>query len=104
MKQEVAVNRILRDMEMSGLIEYDEKEIFRPFLDIVWVAGKEWRRGTPSKNGISLVQKDRDGKIIGKFDNVLDASRKLKIPKFTIYHALYEKRITHKGHFWEQET
>jgi len=106
MDQDKAVNKTLRDMNQFGLISKNEEGEVRSgearlFLNALWVAGKEWRRGKPTGGGRPIVQMDRGKKIIGRFDNVLDASRKLKISKHTIYNAIYGTYMTRKGHYWK---
>ena len=101
MDKDLAVNRVLRDFVTRKLIYEEDQEEVRVHLNELWVAGCECKRGTPSGNGRKIIQCDRQGKKIGDYGSIAEASRKLKIHRDAIDRSIRYKRITKRGHIWK---
>lgn len=92
MDQERAVNKILRDMKLSGIATEGNEGLTRFFLNIAWVTGFEYFRRTElNHNKREIVQYNKDGVEIGRYDSIEGAARQLKIGRGTIDDILYGK-------------
>jgi hypothetical protein len=102
MDMEVAVNRVLRDMKMSGLISEDANGEVKVFLSALWVAGHE--------NGIHkmAVRKNKpvvlyniEGKVLGEYESIVEAAKANGCDHLTIERALKSGKETRTRHIWK---
>lgn len=101
MKQEIVVNKILRDLKFMGLVSEDTNGEFKPFLGAIYVAGYEERgKELAAHNNIPIIQLTKNGKLIKEFPNIIQASKKAKYARGTIYTALKTGTLTSRGHLW----
>lgn len=106
MDKERVINKITRDMRMSGLIALNNEGEERVaevkfFMDLVWVAAQEGKtRELCAHNEKKVVLIDLDGKAIEEFDSAEKASRKLKIGVQGIYSAIMRRSRTKKGYYF----
>ena len=92
MDQERAVNRVLRDMNMRGIIHEDNIGEARIFLNALWVAGFEYFRRTElNHNKREIEYFDKQGNRIASYPSIAIASRDLHIGRGTIDDILYGK-------------
>jgi len=105
MEKDIAVNSVLRDMKMDGLISEDYSGEVRVYLEALWVAGWEYyRRYETHHNGnVSPVAYfGNDDKKLGEYPSVSEACRKLRIPRKTIDSVLSGKvRRMRNGHYFK---
>ena len=101
MNQEIVINKILRDLKMMGLVSEDTNGEFKPYLNAIWVASWEARgKELSSHNDIPIIQLTKNGKLIKEFPNIIQASKKAKYARGTIYTALKTGTLTRRGHLW----
>jgi hypothetical protein len=106
MIQDIAINRILRDLKQWELISKDINGEVRSgearlFLNTLFVVG--WEEGRKSITHYSerpVIQFDKTGKRIADYSSVTEAARKLKCTRDGLYKAIKAGSITHKGHIW----
>lgn len=98
MDQERAVNKIVRDMRMCGLItlnQFREERVeeVKFFVTMAFVAGFDLRRTEINKgnNNRRIAYYAKNGKKIKEYPSIAEASRKLKIGRGTIDDILYGK-------------
>ena len=106
MKQDIVINRVLRDLKMVGLVNEDSSGEFRPFLNAIYVAAWE-ERGKAIGENIRLLkqrkinQYDSKGQFMEKHKTARIAARKAKHSLETIYKLLKSGDMSTKGHYWK---
>ena len=101
MDQEVAVNRVLRDLKMLGLISEESNGEVKVFLNALVVVGIEIRSKEISKGTWKKVfQFDSKGNKIGEYVSAMEAARKTKSDRKVIERHSKTGKITRKGHYW----
>jgi len=101
-----AVNKVLRDMKMHGLITLDEYGEVRSgearfFLNALWVAGlEEGNRKQYAGFKKTVILYNTEGIEVDRFESVAEASRRKHISIKTIYQALTRNSISRNGHYW----
>lgn len=106
MERDVVLNRILRDMKMSGLISEDSNGYVKIYLNAAYVSGVE--------SGIEIERgkfgKHRERKIvqyninmikIAEYDSILKAAKKMKCSDRILNVALKYGTLTRAKHIWK---
>jgi hypothetical protein len=102
MDQYRAVSKVLRDLIQFGLIKEDDRGQARLHLDRLYTAGWEERNKVwVDKRSLSVIQCDKEGKLIQEYHNVIIAARKSKYSRGTIYTSLKTGNPTNRGHIWK---
>lgn len=104
MDKDKAVNKIIRDLRQTGIIEEENIGIIRMHLGFLYTAG--WDEGHHKSiyyNNKEVYQCDKDGHILNSYKSATDAAKSLNCTRETIYIALAEKRMTRKGHYWKHK-
>uniref|UniRef100_A0A6M3LRR8 Nuclease-associated modular DNA-binding 1 domain-containing protein n=1 Tax=viral metagenome TaxID=1070528 RepID=A0A6M3LRR8_9ZZZZ len=102
MDKEIVVNRITRDMKMSGLIAEDCTEDVKFHLGLTWVAGWEQARMEfAERTEKPVTQYDAGGHKMEDFDSIEKAARQMKCSRETIARAIRTGRRTSRGHIWK---
>lgn len=101
MNQETVINKVLRDLKMVGLVDEISNGEFKPYLNMLYVAG--WEQGKKSLGGhkkrkIELYDTRKNIKI--PFDSIVVASHTIKDSIRTINRCLQSGIATKKGHVW----
>jgi hypothetical protein len=102
MTQEVVINKVLRDLKISGWVMDEDVPYVRPLLNAIYTAG--WEMGRKSDNNHlcekPVVQYDRTGKKIADFPSVTIAANKLHVTRDGLYKAISKGTVTKKGYIW----
>ena len=102
MEQEVAINRILRDLKMKELISDDASGEIKLYLNALWVAGFEsGAKSTFSHGEKTVIEYNSKHNEINSFPSVIIAAKRKRVDKTTLYKAIHENRATKDGHFWK---
>jgi len=102
MEQDIAINRVLRDLKMQGLIAEEESANVRFFLNALWVASWE-ARGSEfgDRRSREIIQLDKKGRPLNEFHNSMEAAKKLRCARKTIRKSLLTGKPTDRGHLWK---
>lgn len=109
MNQERAINRILRDMKMAGLITTDESGDIRSgearfYLNALWVAAlEEGKRKNYAAFKKTVVLLSKEGKVLGKYESAEEAARQRKCGVRGIYNSIWRNADKHIGNYWKYE-
>lgn len=96
------VNRIVRDMKMSGLISEDYTEDVKFFVRMAYVAGYEERKKDYNQSQEKeVIQEDRHHKKIHSFDSMAEAYKKIGMSKTGMINAIRDKILTRKGYYFK---
>lgn len=102
MNQDIAVNRIIRDMKLAELLTDDNCGEARIYLNALWVAAWEARgKVLADQRSLSIQQFTSDGKFLEEYHNILIAAHKAKYSRGTIYTSLNSGEPTRRGHIWK---
>jgi hypothetical protein len=104
MERDVVLNRILRDMKMSGLISEESNGDVKIYLNAVYVAGLEAGKKSLGHGSKIIQQFDRSGNLINTFSSLKEAALKTKVTCNGIYKAISQERPTSKGYIWKYKT
>jgi len=101
MYQEIAVNRVLRDLIKRKII-FEEENRIRVYLDALWVVGWEHARMEfAERTKKPVIQYDTTEHQIAKFDSINEAGKQTKCSRETIARAIKTGRRTERGHIWK---
>lgn len=102
MEKDIAVNRIVRDMRMGGIICEDCLGEVRKYVDLAWVAGFERGRYTEFGHGSKKIgQYDKHGILLNTFGSKKEAARKTGFTEDGIYKAMLRGTPTKQGWIWK---
>jgi NUMOD1 domain len=102
MEKDTAVNRIVRDMRMGGIICEDCIGEVRKYVDLAWVAGYENGRHIEFGHGSKRIgQYDKNGNLLNIFGSQKEAARKTGFTANGIYKAMMNGRRTKQGWTWK---
>ena len=104
MHKDIAVNKILRDLQSSNIIMKEDVGMVRIHLGYLWTAGwDEGRKKTIHYTNKEVHQCDKEGHVLAVYKSATDAAKQLNCTRETIYLAIAEKRLTRKGHYWKHK-
>jgi hypothetical protein len=101
MERHEAVNKVLRDMKASDLINPDYAGEARIYLNALWVAG--WENGYEQINqhGNKIIgQYNREGKLINTFKSQIEAAKKTGFTAKGIYNCMKRETPMKQGWTW----
>ena len=101
MKQDVVVNRTLRDLKLMGLIEEEASGEMRPFLNAIFVAG--WENGyhdSHQTTAKTIGQYDLTGKLIKTYPSLKQACKITGFSKSGIQHSMIHNIPTRQRWYW----
>jgi hypothetical protein len=106
MIQEVVINRILRDMKMSGLISEETNGEVKVYLNAIYAAGyeqgiEEEKEKFGKHREKKIIQYNMQNKIINEYDSILKAAKKVKCSDRLIARALESGKPTRARHLWK---
>jgi hypothetical protein len=102
MEKDIAVNRIVRDMKMGGIICEDCLGEVRKYVDLAWVAGYENGRKQVNQHGNKPIgQYDKKGKLVNTFKSRIEAARMTHFSEAGIKRSMEEERPTKQGWIWK---
>jgi hypothetical protein len=102
MKQDVAVNRILRDLKMMGLVMEDTSGELRPYLNALFVAG--WENGYHDSHQTTakvIGQYTLEGKLINTYPSLKAACKRTGFSKSGIQHSMIHNVPTRQRWYWK---
>lgn len=103
MKQEKAVNAILRDLKMMGLIEEEAVGEIRPYLMALWLAGWELGRLESSVYREQMLgQYNRNGKLINTFRSIKVAEKETGFTSRAIRKSMQRGTPMRQGWVWKR--
>lgn len=101
MESDVAVNKVLRDLKATGLIDPNYSGEVRPFLEQLWVAGWEKRgKDLVAHNKKKVAQYNNEGRLLNTFESVMSAVKITGHGKDAIYNSIWHEKTTRKGYRW----
>lgn len=98
MKQEVVINKVLRDLKALYLIPDDVTVHFRPFLNAIYVAG--WEESRYKKPGKPVFQYNHRGECIHTYKDIHTACIQSKYKEPYIYKLLSTKKMSKRRHYF----
>ena len=102
MKQEVVINRALRDLKMMGLVsDYYASEL-RPLLNAIFVAG--WEVGyheSHQTTAKTIGQYNLQGKLVSTYPSLKDACKKTGFSKSGIQYSIKNNVPTRQRWTWK---
>jgi hypothetical protein len=102
MEKDIAVNRIVRDMKMGGIICEDCIGEVRKYVDLSWVAGYENGRTEINQHSNKMIgQYDKRGKLVHAYKSRKQASRITHFSENGIYKAMCRNAPTKQGWIWK---
>ena len=102
MDQEKAVNRMLRDLKMFGLLVQDTANDVRPYLNAMYVAG--WEQGwldAHQTTAKAIGQYNIEGKLIATYPSLKIACRRTGFSKSGIQHSIKNNIPTRQRWYWK---
>ena len=92
MEREVAINSIIRDMGLMGVISEGKEGDAKFFGGLLWTAGFDYYRMHYFNNGKRpILYFNKKDVLLARFPSIRDASIQLKISRNTIDDILYGK-------------
>lgn len=102
MTRETAINKLIASMYTEGIISIENDERIRIYLGWMWDAGGDSRAtDLVAHNKKKVIQYDMQGKVLGRYESVVEASKELGIVSSTIYESIWYDRPTKRGHIWK---
>ena len=107
MKQDITVNRVLRDLKQKGLISKDitgavRDEETKIYANALYVAGWEEKgRLHGDRRSKEVIQMTAGGKEMQSFHNTIHAAKALKCSRVPIRRSLLTGEPTSRGHIWK---
>jgi hypothetical protein len=101
MKQEVLINKILRDLKLMGLVSEDTNGEFKPYLNALYAAGWEQARiEFAERTRKPVLQFNINNEFLKEYPSIEEAGKQLKVSRETIARAIKTNHLTSKRHFW----
>jgi hypothetical protein len=101
-KQEIVINKILRDLKFMGLVSENIDGEFKVYLNALWVAGWEQaRKEFAERTNKSVYQYDINNIFLKEYKSIQNAADQLKVHRETIARAIKTKKLTAKNHLWK---
>ena len=102
MEKDIAVNRIVRDMRIGGIICEDCIGEVRKYVDLAWVAGYEnGRFEIDQRSNKKIGQYDRRGILINVFKSRKEAAKMTHYTERAIYNSMYRGAVNKHGWNWK---
>jgi hypothetical protein len=103
MKQEKAVNAILRDLKMMELVSEENAPEIRPYLMALWLVGWEVGRLESSVYREQMIgQYDKRGKLINTFRSIKTAEKETGFTSRTIRKSMQRGTPMRQGWTWKR--
>ena len=102
MEQDKAVNRVLRDLKLMGIIPEDIDGNLRPYLHALYVAG--WEQGYKEINqhgNKTIGQYDQHGKLVKTYKSREEAARLTGFTENGIYKSMMRNTPMKQGWTWK---
>jgi len=101
MKQDIAVNRILRDLKLMEIIPSDTDGSIRPYLNALYVAGWDQGRLEVNQHGNKTIgQYDKRGKLFKTYKSRKEAAKITGFSEKGIYNSVISGKPL-KGWTWK---
>ena len=102
MEQDKAVNRVLRDLKLMGIIPEDIDGNLRPYLHALYVAG--WESGyheSHQTTAKTIAQYNLEGKLVQTYPSLANAVKRTGFSKNGILHSMTHNVPTRQKWTWK---
>ena len=102
MKQEVVINRALRDLKMMGLVDSYHAGELKPLLNAIFCSG--WENGyhdSHQTTAKTIGQYNLQGKLINTYPSLKDACKKTGFSKSGIQYSIKNNIPTRQRWTWK---
>jgi len=101
MDQETAVNRVIRDLKMMGILSEEGAAESRQLLNALYVSGWEARKKEYNQSQEKVViQEDRNHKKVSAYPSMEMARKKIGMSKTGMIEAIKHSKLTRKGYYF----
>jgi len=86
-----------KEVDLFLFISY----FFKKYLHLMYVVGyDEGRKQLTAHNNHPIARVDKEGKVLEKFNNIVEAKHKYKCDHYTFLRSIQQSKATKKGLYW----